>query len=63
MLGHGRDDIGRYLDSVTDLPPVLRAVQADQLGTGHAVSCALAEVGAVAGTVIVSYGDVPLLTG
>jgi bifunctional UDP-N-acetylglucosamine pyrophosphorylase/glucosamine-1-phosphate N-acetyltransferase len=62
VLGHGRDEIGDYLDTVPDLPPVLRAFQHQQLGTGHAVSAALATTGAVTGTVIVTYGDVPLLT-
>lgn len=62
VLGHGRELLERYLDSVTDLPDVVRVVQTEQLGTGHAVSCALAKVGAITGTVIVSYGDVPLLT-
>lgn len=63
VLGHGREDIGAYLDAVADLPPVVRAVQAEQNGTGHAVACGLAELGGVDGVVLVTYGDVPLLTG
>ena len=35
----------------------------EQLGTGHAVACALAVTGGSTGTVLVTYGDVPLLTG
>ena len=38
------------------------AVQEDQKGTGHAVLVGLAQVPDVEGTVLVSYGDVPLLT-
>jgi bifunctional UDP-N-acetylglucosamine pyrophosphorylase/glucosamine-1-phosphate N-acetyltransferase len=62
VLGHGRAEIGDYLDAARDLPPVRRAFQDQQLGTGHAVSAALATTGGVTGTVIVTYGDVPLLT-
>lgn len=46
---------------------VRTAVQAEQLGTGHAVQCALDELPDLAaeasGTVVVTYGDVPLLAG
>jgi bifunctional UDP-N-acetylglucosamine pyrophosphorylase/glucosamine-1-phosphate N-acetyltransferase len=62
VLGHGRDQVESYLDTVRDLPAVDRAIQSEQLGTGHAVECGLAAVGVVDGTVIVTYGDVPLLT-
>ena len=45
-------------------PHARTAVQDEQLGTGHAVQCALEAAGDVAsGTVVVTYGDVPLLTG
>ena len=62
MLGHGRD-AGRPSSSPTsaDLPPVVTAVQDEQLGTGHACACALAVTGELTGTVLVTYGDVPLL--
>ncbi len=36
-------------------------VQPQQLGTGHAVSLAMQELGNFAGTVLVLYGDTPLL--
>ena len=36
----------RYLDRDRPARRCARAVQAEQLGTGHAVACALAEVGA-----------------
>jgi bifunctional UDP-N-acetylglucosamine pyrophosphorylase/glucosamine-1-phosphate N-acetyltransferase len=64
VIGHGGDEVGA---AVTELGkelsrPVLAAVQEQRLGTGHAVQCALAELPAeLPGTVLVSYGDVPLL--
>lgn len=62
VVGHGRDAVIEHLARVA--PHVRTAVQAEQLGTGHAVQCALAEIGAFAGgTVVVTYGDVPMLTG
>jgi bifunctional UDP-N-acetylglucosamine pyrophosphorylase/glucosamine-1-phosphate N-acetyltransferase len=63
VIGHGRDEVQEYLASAGDLAalPLATAVQAEQLGTGHAVQCALAETGPVRGTVVVTYGDVPLL--
>ncbi len=39
------------------------AVQEEQLGTGHAVRVAMDAVGDTAGTVVVAYGDTPLLEG
>ena len=45
----------------TDLPPVVTAIQDQQLGTGHACACALEVTGTFTGTVLVTYGDVPLL--
>ncbi|MDD4380888.1 MAG: bifunctional UDP-N-acetylglucosamine diphosphorylase/glucosamine-1-phosphate N-acetyltransferase GlmU [Atopobiaceae bacterium] len=35
--------------------------QAERLGTGHAVRCALDSVGTLTGTVVVMYGDTPLV--
>jgi bifunctional UDP-N-acetylglucosamine pyrophosphorylase/glucosamine-1-phosphate N-acetyltransferase len=62
VVGHGREAVGAHLAEVA--PHVRTAVQDQQLGTGHAVQCALGEAGDVAaGTVVVTYGDVPLLTG
>jgi bifunctional UDP-N-acetylglucosamine pyrophosphorylase/glucosamine-1-phosphate N-acetyltransferase len=61
VIGHGRDQVEQYLAGVTDLPPVIRSVQQQQQGTGHAVECALQTMGRLEGTVIVTYGDVPLL--
>lgn len=38
------------------------AWQHEQLGTGHAVQCALAELGDVEGTVVIACGDTPLIS-
>ena len=64
VIGYGREQVEAYLADATGLDhlPISTAVQAQQLGTGHAVQCALAATGPLDGTVIVTYGDVPLLT-
>lgn len=61
VLGHGRDEVGSFLATASDLPAVATAVQDEQKGTGHACACALEVTGPLSGTVIVTYGDVPLL--
>jgi bifunctional UDP-N-acetylglucosamine pyrophosphorylase / glucosamine-1-phosphate N-acetyltransferase len=64
VVGHGREQVGA---AVAELAgelgrPVRAAVQDKQLGTGHAVRCALDALPAgLDGAVLVSYGDVPLL--
>jgi bifunctional UDP-N-acetylglucosamine pyrophosphorylase/glucosamine-1-phosphate N-acetyltransferase len=61
VVGHGREQVTEHLAAVA--PHARTAVQAEQLGTGHAVQQALPEAGDVAtGTVVVTYGDVPLLS-
>jgi len=65
VVGHGRDQVTDHLTEVTKTVgrPITVTVQDRQRGTGDAVSCALAELPAdLGGTVLVSYGDVPLLT-
>ncbi|NIH87171.1 bifunctional UDP-N-acetylglucosamine diphosphorylase/glucosamine-1-phosphate N-acetyltransferase GlmU [Amycolatopsis granulosa] len=64
VVGHGRDAVADHLGGVGAAlgRPVLTAVQEKQNGTGDAVSCALSVLPeGLAGTVLVSYGDVPLL--
>ncbi|SDK98953.1 bifunctional UDP-N-acetylglucosamine pyrophosphorylase / Glucosamine-1-phosphate N-acetyltransferase [Lentzea albidocapillata subsp. violacea] len=64
VVGHGREAVTEHLETLAATlgRKVTVAVQAEQKGTGHAVSCGLAELPHdLAGTVIVSYGDVPLL--
>ncbi|MDQ1668889.1 MAG: bifunctional UDP-N-acetylglucosamine pyrophosphorylase / glucosamine-phosphate N-acetyltransferase [Actinomycetota bacterium] len=61
VVGHGREQVTAHLAEVA--PKAATAVQEEQLGTGHAVSCALQELPRLTGTVVVTYGDTPLLTG
>jgi bifunctional UDP-N-acetylglucosamine pyrophosphorylase/glucosamine-1-phosphate N-acetyltransferase len=63
VAGHGRDQVREYLAGLSGQlrRSVLVAVQEEQLGTGHAVACALDSLPAMSGSVLVTYGDVPLL--
>ncbi|WP_283135394.1 bifunctional UDP-N-acetylglucosamine diphosphorylase/glucosamine-1-phosphate N-acetyltransferase GlmU [Rhizohabitans arisaemae] len=59
VIGHGREQVGAHLaQSAPDAQPI---VQAEQNGTGHAVRMVLEAVGTIPGTVLVTYGDTPLL--
>jgi len=61
VVGHKREQV---LEHLTDIAPHVRtAVQEEQNGTGHAVQCGLADLGELSGEVLVTYGDVPMLTG
>ncbi len=64
VVGHGRDAVSEHLTEVAKHldATVTIAVQEEQHGTGHAVRCALEELpGDLGGTVLVTYGDAPLL--
>lgn len=64
VVGHEREQVGTHtLGLAAELGrDVATAVQDRRRGTGHAVSCGLAALPSGAtGTVLVSYGDVPLL--
>jgi bifunctional UDP-N-acetylglucosamine pyrophosphorylase / glucosamine-1-phosphate N-acetyltransferase len=61
VVGHLRDQVEAHLAEIA--PHVLIAVQEHQLGTGHAVQVALGQLADLGGDVIVTYGDVPMLTG
>ncbi len=56
VVGHGADRVRATLGE-----GVRYAVQEEQLGTGHAVAQALPLLEGYAGTVLIVYGDVPLL--
>ncbi len=61
VVGHDRDQVSAAIAAL-DLD-VLLAVQEDQRGTGHAVQVALDALDSrPEGTVLITYGDVPLLT-
>ena len=56
VVGYRREDVeGAY-------PEYTAAVQAEQLGTGHAVQCAAPALEGFAGSVLVCCGDMPLIT-
>ncbi|TDD37800.1 bifunctional UDP-N-acetylglucosamine diphosphorylase/glucosamine-1-phosphate N-acetyltransferase GlmU [Nonomuraea terrae] len=59
VVGHALERVTGHL-SVTS-PDARAVVQREQRGTGHAVRTVLEEVGTISGTVLVTYGDVPLL--
>lgn len=64
LLGHDRDRVAPAVANLADElgRPIEVAIQEQQLGTGHAVGCALAALpDDFAGIVVVTYGDVPLL--
>ncbi|MFT4246364.1 MAG: bifunctional UDP-N-acetylglucosamine diphosphorylase/glucosamine-1-phosphate N-acetyltransferase GlmU [Micrococcaceae bacterium] len=60
VVKHERDLIESHV--LNHNPEVLIADQGDVPGTGSAVEAGLAKLGNFEGTVIVTYGDVPLLT-
>jgi bifunctional UDP-N-acetylglucosamine pyrophosphorylase/glucosamine-1-phosphate N-acetyltransferase len=64
VVGHGREEVGSHCQQIgAELGREVRTtVQDRRRGTGHAVACGVASLPADAtGTVLVSYGDVPLL--
>jgi bifunctional UDP-N-acetylglucosamine pyrophosphorylase/glucosamine-1-phosphate N-acetyltransferase len=61
VIGHLRDQVEAHLAEIA--PHVMTAVQEQQLGTGHAVQVALDQLTDVSGDVIVTMGDVPMLSG
>ncbi len=74
MVGHVLDHLGPLglscavvvvapgMDDVAaEVAPHPTAIQAEQLGTGHAVGCAKAALGGFAGDVLVVYGDTPFV--
>jgi bifunctional UDP-N-acetylglucosamine pyrophosphorylase/glucosamine-1-phosphate N-acetyltransferase len=61
VVGHQREQVGPHVEEL--LPGVLLAVQEEQHGTAHAVRVAWDALPSEArtGTVLVAYGDTPLL--
>ena len=55
--------VGPSMDDVcAEVAPALTAVQPTAEGTGHAVRCALDALESASGTVLILYGDTPLLS-
>jgi bifunctional UDP-N-acetylglucosamine pyrophosphorylase / glucosamine-1-phosphate N-acetyltransferase len=59
VVGHGREAVRQHLALVA--PEVIAAEQDEVPGTGRALRCGLAALPPLEGTVVVTYGDVPLL--
>jgi UDP-N-acetylglucosamine diphosphorylase/glucosamine-1-phosphate N-acetyltransferase len=57
VVGHQKDRVKEELH----IYPVRFAVQEPQLGTAHAVTCALLELQEIQGSVLILSGDVPLI--
>lgn len=60
VVGSGADEVRSYLDTLDGVESV---EQTKRLGTGHAVKVALEAAHIQDGTVVVLYGDSPLLKG
>ena len=62
VVRHGRDSVAEALAALDE--SLVIADQDEVKGTGRAVECGLDALPAdLSGTVLVTYGDVPLLTG
>ncbi|NLE96491.1 MAG: bifunctional UDP-N-acetylglucosamine diphosphorylase/glucosamine-1-phosphate N-acetyltransferase GlmU [Propionibacterium sp.] len=61
VVGHRREQVLEHLERLDD--GVQTAVQDEQRGTGHAVQCGLEGLEHIEGDVVVTYADVPMLTG
>ncbi len=59
VVRHQRDEVDAHVKQVA--PHAVVADQDDVKGTGRAVQCGLAVLDDLSGTVVVTYGDVPLL--
>ena len=60
VVGNQREQVTPHVAEID--PAAVTAVQEEQKGTGHAVLIGLEQIPVVDGTVLVTYGDVPLLT-
>jgi bifunctional UDP-N-acetylglucosamine pyrophosphorylase / glucosamine-1-phosphate N-acetyltransferase len=61
VVGHSRDQVSA--EAARQAPETRIVVQEEQLGTGHAVRMVTEALGVISGTVLVTYGDMPLLRG
>ncbi|WP_426567049.1 bifunctional UDP-N-acetylglucosamine diphosphorylase/glucosamine-1-phosphate N-acetyltransferase GlmU [Angustibacter sp. McL0619] len=59
VVRHGRDQVAEHVAQVA--PEAVVADQDEVKGTGRAAECGLAALPELDGTVVVTYGDVPLL--
>jgi len=61
VIGHGAEAVEEVLSKGPGSDRLQCVVQEPQLGTGHALQVAAAELGPDPGTVVVLYGDMPVL--
>ena len=61
VVGVQREQVGPHILALH--PDVVLAVQDEQHGTGHAVRVAMEASGSTSGTILLAYGDTPLLQG
>ncbi|WP_308196250.1 bifunctional UDP-N-acetylglucosamine diphosphorylase/glucosamine-1-phosphate N-acetyltransferase GlmU [Nocardioides bruguierae] len=61
VIGHQRELVGPHVSE--RMPTAQLVVQEEQGGTGHAVRVGVEAADVATGTVLVAYGDTPLLTG
>lgn len=62
VVGHGKDLVAETIGGEVDPKRVSFVTQSPQLGTGHAVMCALKALKGFKGDVLILSGDVPLIT-
>jgi bifunctional UDP-N-acetylglucosamine pyrophosphorylase/glucosamine-1-phosphate N-acetyltransferase len=61
VVGHAKEQVSAA--AVAAAPEAAIVVQEHQLGTGHAMRMVIESLGVMPGTVVVAYGDMPLLRG
>lgn len=61
VVGHGGDEVRRWVEERSGTRGVRFVTQAERLGTGHAVLQALDELRGAPGPIVILYGDMPLL--
>ena len=62
VVGHQADETRLAVEAALPGAPLRFALQAEQLGTAHAVLCAKDGLAGFSGKVLILYGDAPLLT-
>lgn len=61
VVGHGADEVRRWVEERSGVPGVRFVTQHERLGTGHAVLQCQDELRGAPGPVVILYGDMPLL--
>lgn len=64
VIGNRREQVEPEIERLNEQLnyPISIALQEKQLGTGHAVQCAMEAIADFSGTIVVTNGDVPLLS-